>query len=738
MDVDTALAEVPVNVMPLIDDTDFKTIENAVVYNAAGMALKWHFVTTTGVMTETAVIPTTAGVHDWTDQGTSGLYALEIPASAGTINNDTEGFGWFTGVATGILPWRGPVIGFRAAGLNDALIDDAYSVTRGLAGTALPTAAADAAGGLAISDAGGLDLDTKLANTNEITAARMGALTDWIDGGRLDLILDIIAADVVNLDGAVMRGTDGANTIVPDAAGVVPTAVENRQEMDANSADFNSLLAGQTIINDNVLLNGVDISSLLEALIMQKTTIATLASQTSFTLTAGSVDDGAYNEATIVIIDASTATQKAFGSSSDYVGSTKTLTLAQDPGIFTMAVGDIVYILPSDSFAIIDAVLLGNTHNVTSSLGRRIRGLQDFGNYLGGIHVDTLNGDAGTVPDENGTAENPVLTWADALTLNATLGYNQFFPKNGSTIELTADSTNYSIVGTNYSLLLGGQDVSGAYIEGANSVTGIGLNGGTKARFVDSLLETVTLPPFEAIRCCLTGTITASGAGDYLLVRCHSLIAGFSTPTFDFGAAVGNVNLSMPGYAQGIELLNYNATGTDEFSLSGDGQVIYAASCSGTVHQRGNWKVTNTGGVTIVLDDTSQGIIDIEEDTTEIGAAGAGLTAVALSATGNKAISDLILPPKNIALNDLDFLFVAASDNATPVTGATGTAVTRSIDGGAFGAGTGTIAEIGNGMYQYDASQADMNGGKIIFRFTGTGGTPGAPADTFLTVWTSE
>ncbi len=56
--------------------------------------------------------------------------------------------------------------------------------------TALPNAVADAAGGLPISDAGGLDLDTQLANTNEITVARMGALTDWLDGGRLDLILD--------------------------------------------------------------------------------------------------------------------------------------------------------------------------------------------------------------------------------------------------------------------------------------------------------------------------------------------------------------------------------------------------------------------------------------------------------------------------------------------------------------------------------------------------------------------
>ena len=70
----------------------------------------------------------------------------------------------------------------------------AYSATRGLAGTALPAAAADAAGGLPISDAGGLDLDSKLANTNEVTAARMGALTDWINGGRLDLLLDAVKA----------------------------------------------------------------------------------------------------------------------------------------------------------------------------------------------------------------------------------------------------------------------------------------------------------------------------------------------------------------------------------------------------------------------------------------------------------------------------------------------------------------------------------------------------------------
>ena len=82
------------------------------------------------------------------------------------------------------------------------------------------------------------------------------------------------------------------------------------------------------------------------------------------------------------------------------------------------------------------------------------------------------------------------------------------------------------------------------------------------------------------------------------------------------------------------------------------------------------------------------------------------------------------------------FLLVAASDHVTPVTAATGLAVTRAIDGGAFGDGTGTLTEVANGMYQYDASAADMNGGIITFRFVATGGAPGAADDRFLTIIT--
>ena len=65
---------------------------------------------------------------------------------------------------------------------------------------------------------------------------------------------------------------------------------------------------------------------------------------------------------------------------------------------------------------------------------------------------------------------------------------------------------------------------------------------------------------------------------------------------------------------------------------------------------------------------------------------------------------------------------VDATDHVTPETGLTVT-VQRSIDGGAMANGTGgTPAEIGVlGVYQYDASQADMNGNVILFKFTAAG-----------------
>jgi hypothetical protein len=76
------------------------------------------------------------------------------------------------------------------------------------------------------------------------------------------------------------------------------------------------------------------------------TTIATLSTQTSFTLTAGSADNDAYNGMAFIFTDATTSTQKGIAFASDYVGATKTVTLEAAP-IFTIATSDLVTIVPA-------------------------------------------------------------------------------------------------------------------------------------------------------------------------------------------------------------------------------------------------------------------------------------------------------------------------------------------------------------------------------------------------------
>lgn len=127
MNVDAAVV-VPVNIYPLTDVDG--VIDTGVLYNDAGISVVWNFCTTAGAVTSVAVTPTTSGLHDWAE-GTAdkGMYTLEIPATGGTINNATEGTGWFSGDCTATIPWRGPTIGFRDSDKNDLEIDD------GVAGT---------------------------------------------------------------------------------------------------------------------------------------------------------------------------------------------------------------------------------------------------------------------------------------------------------------------------------------------------------------------------------------------------------------------------------------------------------------------------------------------------------------------------------------------------------------------------------------------------------------------------
>ena len=249
--VDTALKII---VGPAIDDGDFKSREETIAFNQAGMEVDVILEKYDGTIVTTAVTPTAAGDYDWahTDQG---YYSLELPAIGGaSFNNTEEGIITVVVYCTGVLPFR-------------------------------------------------------------------------------SVSYDIIESQAYD---ALVKGTDALQVDAVEISGDATAANNAELAFDGTGYGFTNC----TMPTVTTLTNAPGL--------LQRTTIATLASQTSFTLTAGSADDDAYNTAIIVITDSVTAEQKAVGWVDDYTGATKTITLTTDPGIFTMAVGDIVDIIATD------------------------------------------------------------------------------------------------------------------------------------------------------------------------------------------------------------------------------------------------------------------------------------------------------------------------------------------------------------------------------------------------------
>jgi hypothetical protein len=246
-----------------------------------------------------------------------------------------------------------------------------------------------------------------------------------------------------------------------------------------------------------------------------------------------------------------------------------------------------------------DEVLTGATHNIATSAGRRLRGIQDFQGYENGsIWIDTINGVAGTTDFENGTVENPVDSLADALTIATSLNMTRFTVVNGSTITLVSSTTNKVFFGDRWSLALGGQDTSGSHFEGAEIS---GINTGTECHFDNCTFLTCSLSNFHGSDINIKGPLTLISTGDYYLVHSSSNIAGTSAPIIDTGLAIANVNLNIRNYSGGVDLRNLGQAGTDNVSLEGNGQLILNANCiGGTVAIRGNFELTNNGsGMTI-------------------------------------------------------------------------------------------------------------------------------------------
>ncbi len=252
------------------------------------------------------------------------------------------------------------------------------------------------------------------------------------------------------------------------------------------------------------------------------------------------------------------------------------------------------------------------TFNVDRLIVSAVASAATIGYEGGAVWVDTGLSNTNTESFVDGTVDRPVSTIAAAKTIADNLNIKIIHSLPGSSFTLSVSFDGFEFIGVGYTVTLA-SSISGTLFDGATlSGTGTGV---LRPVFRNCEIGTVSLEPFIAEESGLNGTITFTAAGDYEMTDCHSSIAGPTTPIIDTGAGVGNVNLTMPDFQQGIEIRNLNTLGTDEFSISGTGQIVYAASSSGTVQQRGAWQVTNTGGVTITEDDTTSNVVDILVDT---------------------------------------------------------------------------------------------------------------------------
>lgn len=195
------------------DDGTLNTIAGDVV-NIDGAAMRG----TDGANTTVPdVAGTAAGLHGTTD---GKVDAVQSDATA--IKNKTDGLN-FTGNDV------------KATLNGEEVTTDAASRTASKAGAA---------------EVAGAEVD--------VTEIHGSALTETA-GGRLAAafvkLFDVVTPLLVASD--VMRGTDGANTTVPDAAGTAPTAVEIQAEMEENGASILDTIR-------DLLVNGGTIDQLLD------------------------------------------------------------------------------------------------------------------------------------------------------------------------------------------------------------------------------------------------------------------------------------------------------------------------------------------------------------------------------------------------------------------------------------------------------------------------------------------
>lgn len=167
------------------------------------------------------------------------------------------------------------------------------------------------------------------------------------DDGSSITMTNYSAADIlIYKDGSTTeRASTAGFTATTDFDGKTGKHLAVIDLADNTTADFYNAGSEYLVAIDSVTVDAVTTGGWIARFrigyedAIYSTTIATLASQTSFTLTAGPAEDSALLGCVVVIHDIASAVQHSYAVISAYTGSTKTVTLT-GAATFTVAAGD--------------------------------------------------------------------------------------------------------------------------------------------------------------------------------------------------------------------------------------------------------------------------------------------------------------------------------------------------------------------------------------------------------------
>ena len=224
-----------------------------------------------------------------------------------------------------------------------------------------------------------------------------------------------------------------------------------------------------------------------------------------------------------------------------------------------------------------------------------------LGVYGGAVYIDTKGQGTPGVTYPIGTESVPVSNLADALTIASTYGFSRFILRGFVTFVSAPGDVLWTGAGTDSTIALNGQDVSGTHFEDLTV-------SGTVATITDEIImdgciiNSLTNFSGTLLNCGLNGTITLA-SGDTRMYNCYSHIPGASSPVIDANSQTG-INLTVRGYNGGIRLNNFTQSDTVGTLGMNTGKINISASCTAfsDLQVRGVATLNNESAVAAGLD----------------------------------------------------------------------------------------------------------------------------------------